>query len=58
VFAASIQRYTMEAARQLEDRGAYARAVLGAQAERSDTRRPYRGTLAPPAPAASAGGSR
>ncbi len=29
VFAAPIQRYTAAAAQQLEDRGAYARAVLG-----------------------------
>jgi multicomponent K+:H+ antiporter subunit D len=40
VFAAPIQRYTDAAARQLVDRAAYARAVLGD--ERIDTTRPYR----------------
>ena len=59
VFAAPIQRYTAAAAQQLEDRGAYARAVLGAQAERSETTRPYTGTVAaPPAAAASAAGGK
>ncbi|NWG74176.1 MAG: monovalent cation/H+ antiporter subunit D [Rubrivivax sp.] len=40
VFAAPIQRYTEATARQLVDRAAYARAVLGH--ERVDTTRPYR----------------
>jgi multicomponent K+:H+ antiporter subunit D len=55
IFAAPIQRYTADAAQQLEDRGAYARAVLDTQAGRSETTRPYTGTVtAPPAGAASA----
>jgi multicomponent K+:H+ antiporter subunit D len=40
VFAAPLQRYTMAAAEQLADRGAYARAVLGSDA--AETTRPYR----------------
>jgi multicomponent K+:H+ antiporter subunit D len=59
VFAAPIQRYTSAAAQQLEDRGAYARAVLDAQAGRSQTTRPYTGAVgAPPAAAASAAGGK
>jgi multicomponent K+:H+ antiporter subunit D len=57
IFAAPIQRYTSAAAQQLEDRDAYARAVLGAQTGRSETTRPYTGKVAaPPAAAASAAG--
>ncbi|MCW5635808.1 MAG: monovalent cation/H+ antiporter subunit D [Rubrivivax sp.] len=40
VFAAPLQRYTTEAAAQLQDRAGYARAVLGDAA--ADTTRPYR----------------
>jgi multicomponent K+:H+ antiporter subunit D len=40
VFAAPLQRYTDAAAKQLADRKAYARAVLGAEA--LDTTKPYR----------------
>jgi multicomponent K+:H+ antiporter subunit D len=42
VFAAPIQRYTDAAARQLQDRAGYARAVLGPQAVQEPTTRPYR----------------
>jgi multicomponent K+:H+ antiporter subunit D len=42
VLAAPLQRYTAAAAAQLVDRAAYARAVLGAQGEATDTARPYR----------------
>jgi multicomponent K+:H+ antiporter subunit D len=53
VFAAPIQRYTAAAALQLQDRAAYAGAVLpesgGAAAQ---TTRPYRG-VNPPLPGAS-----
>ena len=49
VFAAPIQRYTDEAAKQLVDRKAYARAVLGSEA--LDTTRPYRFEPRPGAPA-------
>jgi multicomponent K+:H+ antiporter subunit D len=57
VFAAPIQRYTDAAARQLQDREAYARAVLGPDGVRTQTTRPYRfdagpGAAPPPAPAA------
>jgi multicomponent K+:H+ antiporter subunit D len=61
VFAAPIQRYTTAAALQLEDRAAYARAVLGARGDSAATTRPYDGRLpapATPAAPASAGGSR
>ena len=44
VFAAPIQRYTAAAAEQLADRAAYARAVLGARGEATDSARPYDGT--------------
>jgi multicomponent K+:H+ antiporter subunit D len=40
LFAAPLQRYTDAAAKQLADRKAYARAVLGAEA--LDTTKPYR----------------
>ena len=43
VFAAPIQRYTAAAAAQLNDRAAYARAVLGARGEATGTTRPYDG---------------
>ncbi len=52
VFAAPIQRYTAQAAEQLLDRSAYARAVLGPAALEAQTTRPYRFPV--PAPAASA----
>jgi multicomponent K+:H+ antiporter subunit D len=53
VFAAPLQRYTEAAALQLQDRAAYARAVLGEHGgEGADTARPYR--IAPVTP----GGSR
>ena len=42
VLAAPVQRYTAQAARQLIDREAYARAVLGAQGLGTETTRPYR----------------
>jgi multicomponent K+:H+ antiporter subunit D len=46
-FAAPVQRYTQAAARQLQDRAAYAGAVLGEQGgAQADTARPYR--LNPP----------
>jgi multicomponent K+:H+ antiporter subunit D len=57
VWAAPIQRYTEAAARQLQDRAAYADAVLGAQAGRGETTRPYRGAPEP-RPAAGTGGAR
>lgn len=57
VWAAPIQRYTEAAARQLQDRTAYADAVLGTQVGRGETSRPYRGTP-DPRPAASTGGAR
>jgi multicomponent K+:H+ antiporter subunit D len=47
VFAAPVQRYTTDAARQLGDRAAYARAVLG-DADAATTR-PYRLPQAAPA---------
>jgi multicomponent K+:H+ antiporter subunit D len=51
VFAAPLQCYTAAAAAQLQDRAAYARAVLGEQGgENADTARPYR--IAPAAPGA------
>jgi len=40
--AGPIQRYTAAAALQLQDRGAYARAVLGTEGEATETTRPYR----------------
>jgi len=40
--AAPVQRYTAQAARQLTDLDAYARAVLGAQGAGTETTRPYR----------------
>ncbi|HRH86998.1 MAG TPA: monovalent cation/H+ antiporter subunit D [Rubrivivax sp.] len=43
VFAAPIERYTAAAAVQLGDRAAYARAVLGARGEATDSARPYDG---------------
>jgi multicomponent K+:H+ antiporter subunit D len=43
--AAPIQRYTAAAALQLSDRAAYARAVLGARGEATESTRPYDGTL-------------
>ncbi|MDP3085371.1 MAG: monovalent cation/H+ antiporter subunit D [Rubrivivax sp.] len=46
VFAAPFHRYTDDAAAQLGDRQAYARAVLGAQGSATDTVKPYR--AAPP----------
>jgi multicomponent K+:H+ antiporter subunit D len=58
VFAAPIQRYTAAAALQLGDRGAYARAVLDARGEATETTRPYSGRIEAPAGAASAGGPR
>jgi multicomponent K+:H+ antiporter subunit D len=48
VFAAPIQRYTEAAALQLNDRAAYARAVLGARGEATDSVRPYDGTSGAP----------
>ena len=48
VFAAPIQRYTAAAAEQLADRAAYARAVLGARGEATDSARPYDGTAGAP----------
>ena len=48
VFAAPIQRYTAAAALQLQDRAAYARAVLGARGEATDSTRPYDGTAGAP----------
>ena len=54
VFAAPLQRYTLDAARQLGDRAAYARAVLPETGgERAVTTRPYRVTpprTPPPTP--------
>ena len=58
VFAAPIERYTAAAALQLVDRAAYARAVLGARGEATETTRPYTGRIDAPASAASAGGTR
>ncbi len=40
--AGPVQRYTAQAARQLTDRDAYARAVLGTQGLAAETTRPYR----------------
>jgi multicomponent K+:H+ antiporter subunit D len=40
--AGPVQRYTAQAARQLTDREAYARAVLGAAGLATETTRPYR----------------
>ena len=62
VLAAPIQRYTEAAARQLQDREAYARAVLGPQGAATSTTRPYRfggraGGAAGAAPAAPAAGA-
>jgi multicomponent K+:H+ antiporter subunit D len=51
VWAAPIQRYTAQAAEQLLDRAAYARAVLGEAGLGAQTARPYRFPI-PPAPAA------
>jgi multicomponent K+:H+ antiporter subunit D len=48
VFAAPLQRYTAATAQQLTDRAAYARAVLGAGGEATDTTRPYRIEPRPP----------
>jgi multicomponent K+:H+ antiporter subunit D len=48
VFAAPIQRYTAAAALQLQDRAAYAQAVLGARGEATDSTRPYDGTPGAP----------
>jgi multicomponent K+:H+ antiporter subunit D len=45
--AAPILRYTGAAAAQLQDRAAYARAVLGPQGEAADSVRPYQGRVAP-----------
>jgi len=58
VFAAPIQRYTDAAALQLNDRSAYAQAVLGARGEATETTRPYTGRVDAPAAGASAGGTR
>jgi multicomponent K+:H+ antiporter subunit D len=52
VWAAPIQRYTSEAAAQLMDRGAYARAVLPEMGgEQANTVRPYRIPQPVPQPA-------
>lgn len=57
VFAAPIQRYTSAAALQLQDRAAYARAVLPEMGgEQAQTTRPYRLESAQPAPPAPPGG--
>ena len=48
VFAAPIQRYTAATALQLNDRAAYARAVLGAQGEATQSTRPYDGRAGGP----------
>jgi multicomponent K+:H+ antiporter subunit D len=53
VLAGPIQRYTDAAALQLQDREAYARAVLGPGGSRIDTTRPY-GPVRPAAPAPNA----
>jgi multicomponent K+:H+ antiporter subunit D len=53
VWAAPLQRYTEAAAQQLQDREAYARAVLGPAGAATDTTRPYRFDV----PGASAGGT-
>jgi multicomponent K+:H+ antiporter subunit D len=65
VFAAPIQRYTEAAARQLQDREAYARAVLGPAGAQQPTMRPYRfdtpaspGTPGTPGTPSTPGGSR
>jgi multicomponent K+:H+ antiporter subunit D len=58
VFAAPIERYAAAAALQLNDRAAYALAVLGARGEATETTRPYSGRVDAPAAAASAGGTR
>lgn len=50
VFASPIKRYTDGAAAQLGDPKAYARAVIGADAETHPTTRPYDGQRAPVAP--------
>jgi multicomponent K+:H+ antiporter subunit D len=50
VWAAPIQRYTAQAAEQLLDRAAYARAVLGPQGLQTQTVRPYRFSPTPQAP--------
>jgi multicomponent K+:H+ antiporter subunit D len=52
VWAAPIQRYTAQAAEQLLDRAAYARAVLGEAGLGAQTARPYRFPIpdAPKAP--------
>ncbi len=42
VLAGPVQRYTHQAARQIVDVDAYARAVLGAQGRDTETTRPYR----------------
>jgi multicomponent K+:H+ antiporter subunit D len=49
VWAAPIQRYTAQAAAQLLDREAYARAVLGEAGLGAQTTRPYRFPMAPAA---------
>ena len=51
VLAAPMQRYTEQAARQLVDPDAYARAVLGAPGGTIETTRPYRLDPKPPEPA-------
>ena len=50
VFASPIKRYTDGAAAPLGDPKAYARAVIGADAETQPTTRPYDGQRAPVAP--------
>jgi multicomponent K+:H+ antiporter subunit D len=52
IWAAPIQRYTAQAAEQLLDRAAYARAVLGEAGLAAQTARPYRFPI-PDAPGAS-----
>ena len=51
VFAAPIQRFTEAAALQLQDRDGYARAVLGPEAGRFSSTRPYRFDRQPESPA-------
>jgi multicomponent K+:H+ antiporter subunit D len=53
VFAAPLQAYCEQAARQLLDRDAYARAVLGPQGMATDTARPYQFNLPAVLPPAS-----
>jgi multicomponent K+:H+ antiporter subunit D len=56
VMAQPVARYVQAAATQLQDRAAYADAVLSSQGgAAANTARPYTGILAPAAPASAPG---